>query len=166
MTVDIFSKRVAVASYADASKKVRAAIERPGGLGEWIPGSKWRGGTIRDPEGKTIARVSYNGRVWDLDDKEIVVEATTAPATKIEATPAKTKTIADELLLGTLNPIESMRISPAERHELIRRAAATIDNDANAFRAIIQILNGSQPIDIPGAIMVAHAALAKIGGGS
>jgi hypothetical protein len=32
-------------------------------------------GDVRDPAGKLVAKVSYNGRVWDVDGNEIPVHA-------------------------------------------------------------------------------------------
>lgn len=32
----------------------------------------WNGGQIRNESNKQIARVSYNGRVWDMNDIELV----------------------------------------------------------------------------------------------
>jgi hypothetical protein len=36
-----------------------------------LGGGNFSGGEVRDDANKTIARVSYNGRVWDTNDKEI-----------------------------------------------------------------------------------------------
>lgn len=56
------SKTVAVADFAAASSACRAHIEKGQSP---IPSSRWTGGMILNAEGKAIARVSYNGRVWD-----------------------------------------------------------------------------------------------------
>jgi len=49
----------------DASKKCRSYIEN------WnLGGGNWVGGQIFSGS-KQIAQVSYNGRVWDLNDSEI-----------------------------------------------------------------------------------------------
>lgn len=36
-----------------------------------LGGGNWNGGDVMDHAKKFIARVSYNGRVWDANDKEI-----------------------------------------------------------------------------------------------
>lgn len=51
-------KTVKVASIAAASKRARAYIQSHG-----LGGGNWTGGEIKKGN-KTIARVSYNGRVW------------------------------------------------------------------------------------------------------
>jgi hypothetical protein len=56
---------VEVSSYAEASRVCREYIEK-----YELGGGNWTGGTIT-VAGKKIARVSYNGRVWDMDEKEI-----------------------------------------------------------------------------------------------
>ncbi|SHG89239.1 hypothetical protein [Bradyrhizobium erythrophlei] len=59
------SRAVKVASYADASERVRRFIDT-GDLGAGCGSSlaPFTGGTIIDDAGKIIAHVSYNGRVW------------------------------------------------------------------------------------------------------
>jgi hypothetical protein len=37
-----------------------------------LGGGNWSGGQVYKGN-KQIARVSYNGRIWDMDDKELVV---------------------------------------------------------------------------------------------
>lgn len=42
---------------------------------QWnLGGGNWSGGIVRK-NGKRIAKVSYNGRVWDNSDKEIVLKS-------------------------------------------------------------------------------------------
>jgi hypothetical protein len=41
-------------------------------------------------------------------------------------------------------------------------AAARLRQDIQALRAIVQVLDGSQPIDVPGALMVARYWLGDI----
>lgn len=53
-------------SFADAAYVARRYITRNN-----LGGGNWTGGQITDEFGKTVARVSFNGRVWDLNDKEI-----------------------------------------------------------------------------------------------
>lgn len=36
-----------------------------------LGGSTWRGGDVFDVDGNKIARISYNGRIWDNNDNEI-----------------------------------------------------------------------------------------------
>jgi hypothetical protein len=56
-----------VRSFVDASRLCRDFIEvNELGAGNWTGGRVFR-------NGKQIARVSYNGRVWDLQDKEIAI---------------------------------------------------------------------------------------------
>lgn len=38
-----------------------------------IGGGNWTGGQIYSDKGEQIARVSYNGRVWDMQGKEIAI---------------------------------------------------------------------------------------------
>lgn len=59
------AQKVEVASLAEASQACRAYIERNG-----LGGGNWTGGNVTD-NGKTIARVSYNGRVWAPDGTEL-----------------------------------------------------------------------------------------------
>ena len=41
-------------------------------IAKWeLGGSQWAGGQVYDGHGNQIANISYNGRVWDMDDKEI-----------------------------------------------------------------------------------------------
>lgn len=58
-----------VKSLREASQLMRHYIEMHGmGSSEWYGHAT--AGRVEDPEGKTVARVSYNGRVWDpADDK-------------------------------------------------------------------------------------------------
>lgn len=52
-----------------ASKACREYIDEHG-----LGSGNWSGGDVRDTESKkVIARVSYNGRVWDLDGKEVEI---------------------------------------------------------------------------------------------
>lgn len=63
---DINNVAVMVRSYAEASNVCRAFIEKTGlGGGNWIGGQIFNGG-------KRVARVSFNGRIWNNDGKEIV----------------------------------------------------------------------------------------------
>ena len=56
----------AVKSINHASIEAREWIESHG-----LGGGNWIGGQVVDESGKTIARISYNGRAWDLSGKEI-----------------------------------------------------------------------------------------------
>ena len=61
------ARLVRVASLADVSRKCMEYIHRNGlGCGNWT------GGAVHE-NGKRIATVSYNGRVWDNNDKEIAI---------------------------------------------------------------------------------------------
>jgi hypothetical protein len=65
-------KAVSVATYAEASKAVRDYIDANdlgAGCGSGL--AAFTGGKIVSELGGEIARVSYNGRVWDLDGSEI-----------------------------------------------------------------------------------------------
>ncbi len=53
-------RRVACAGLADASRICREFIAR-----NELGSGNWTGGQITDATGKPIARVSFNGRVWD-----------------------------------------------------------------------------------------------------
>ena len=59
-------KTVNVHDLKQASKVCRDYIEEYD-----LGGGNWIGGQVFDGE-KQIARISYNGRIWDLDDKEIL----------------------------------------------------------------------------------------------
>lgn len=59
---------VSVLSYQDASAVCKAYIEENG-----LGGGNWTGGEIK-ADGVPVAWVSYNGRVWDVNDQEIVVK--------------------------------------------------------------------------------------------
>ncbi len=68
---------IGVATLADASAAVRADIERRGiGASEWYGGDA---GRVHDTCGVLVARVSYNGRVWDpaAEGHEIIGAALT-----------------------------------------------------------------------------------------
>ena len=58
------AKDVEVASFEEASAICRAYIEK-----YHLGAGNWAGGKITDDYGKEIARVSFNGKVWGLDDK-------------------------------------------------------------------------------------------------
>ena len=60
-------RKVACSSLADASRICREYIERNS-----LGGGNWTGGKITDTSGKgTLGRVSYNGRIFGNDGKEI-----------------------------------------------------------------------------------------------
>lgn len=56
---------VTVKDFAEASTVCRTFINRYA-----LGGGNWTGGQVKDGS-KVIARVSYNGRVWDRDNVEI-----------------------------------------------------------------------------------------------
>jgi len=56
---------VSVATLRDASNACRAYIEKNG-----LGGGNWTGGQVIQGN-KDIARISYNGRIWDMNDNEI-----------------------------------------------------------------------------------------------
>lgn len=61
----------AVDSFAAASAAVRGYLEANG-----MGSSDWTGrnsGSVLNSFGEKIAKVSYNGRVWDLSGKEIEI---------------------------------------------------------------------------------------------
>ncbi|GAG83493.1 unnamed protein product [marine sediment metagenome] len=62
------NKIVKVKSFKEASNVCRKFISR-----NELGSGNWDGGDILDDKGKKIARVSYNGRVWTLDDRPIEV---------------------------------------------------------------------------------------------
>jgi len=48
-------------------------------IANWnLGGGNWAGGQIHK-DGKQVARVSYNGRIWDMNDEEIKRETTITP---------------------------------------------------------------------------------------
>jgi hypothetical protein len=59
---------VEVASLEEAQKVCRDYINDTG-----IGGGNWKGGEVWE-DGVNVARISYNGRIWTPDDKEIVLE--------------------------------------------------------------------------------------------
>ena len=62
------TQNVPVGSFAEASKVCSAFIRR-----NLLGGGNWTGGKIY--EGRNyVGHVSFNGRVWDKDDNEIVVD--------------------------------------------------------------------------------------------
>jgi hypothetical protein len=66
-SMGIPTRRVSVASLAEASATCRVFIENEDlGSGNWAGGRVFKGG-------KVIARVSYNGRVWDTNDQPIAI---------------------------------------------------------------------------------------------
>lgn len=56
-------------SLTDASQQCRQYIDHNG-----LGGGNWTGGTICI-DGEPVGRVSYNGRVWSLDDETTLTEA-------------------------------------------------------------------------------------------
>ena len=58
---------VTVATFKGASEVCLIYIN-----GWELGGGNWSGGQVYKGN-KQIARVSYNGRIWDMDDKELVV---------------------------------------------------------------------------------------------
>jgi hypothetical protein len=60
------AKEVKVESFEDASAICKDYIER-----YHLGGGNWAGGKITDDDGKEIARVSFNRKVWSLEDKLI-----------------------------------------------------------------------------------------------
>ena len=43
-------------------------------IASWdLGGGNWSGGQVYEG-GKQIARVSYNGRIWDMEDEEITIQ--------------------------------------------------------------------------------------------
>ena len=60
-------KVLQVASLKEASKACRRYIDRNG-----LGGGNWTGGQVAE-DGVFVARVSYNGRVWDANQQEILV---------------------------------------------------------------------------------------------
>lgn len=72
-TIKTVKVRLPVKSFASASKVCRNFIEKYD-----LGSGNWTGGQIGDIDGKIIAHVSYNGRVWEgekwsPDAKEILV---------------------------------------------------------------------------------------------
>lgn len=59
-------RMVDAADLAEASRLCRAYIEENN-----LGGGNWSGGDVL-LRGKRVARVSYNGRVWDMSGKEII----------------------------------------------------------------------------------------------
>lgn len=57
------SKSVAVPDLAAASEACCDYRDKSG-----VGSSRWRGGLVIDSTGTPVARVSYNGRVWDTSD--------------------------------------------------------------------------------------------------
>jgi hypothetical protein len=66
------TRKVGVANYAEASRVVRAFVD----ANDMVAGcgsstNIFVGGKIVSELGNEIARVSYNGRVWDMEGREI-----------------------------------------------------------------------------------------------
>ncbi len=57
--IGVPTQRVQVASYVEASKAVRTYIQAYA-----LGGGNWTGGEL-SLDGKPVAHVSYNGRVWE-----------------------------------------------------------------------------------------------------
>ena len=56
---------IPVTCFEAASVMCRQYIERNG-----LGGGNWTGGSI-ERDGKKVAKVSYNGRIWDIEGKPI-----------------------------------------------------------------------------------------------
>jgi len=53
-------------------------------IANWnLGGGNWAGGQIYE-DGKQVARVSYNGRVWDMNDEEIKLEIAIPPQQRLQ----------------------------------------------------------------------------------
>lgn len=67
------SKSVKCATLQEAAQECRAYIERNGlGSGNWTGGAVFFGSNRgRIPGTEQVATISYNGRIWDMTDKEI-----------------------------------------------------------------------------------------------
>lgn len=53
-------------------------------IANWnLGGSNWAGGQVYE-DGKQVARVSYNGRVWDMNDEEIKQEIAITPQQRLQ----------------------------------------------------------------------------------
>ena len=59
---------VEVSSFEQAGLECRNFIEKYD-----LGGGNWTGGAVCDDTGKQIAKVSYNGRIWDMQDQEITI---------------------------------------------------------------------------------------------
>lgn len=59
------SESVRVSSLRDASRKAREYIELHD-----LGGGNWTGGDVLDGSGLIVARISYNGRVWQAEYRE------------------------------------------------------------------------------------------------
>lgn len=67
------TKKVSVASFAEASAAVRNHIDSNDlGAGCGSSLKAFTGGRIISDLGNDLGRVSYNGRLWDVDGREIV----------------------------------------------------------------------------------------------
>lgn len=62
LTVSFKKKAIAVATLIEASAVFSAARDKSG-----QGGRTWRDGVVTDEAGKTVARISYNGRVYQND---------------------------------------------------------------------------------------------------
>lgn len=60
-------KWVHVSSLKEASTTVRSYITEHA-----IGSSTWEGGEVKDDANSIVAKVSYNGRIWDTEWKEII----------------------------------------------------------------------------------------------
>jgi hypothetical protein len=58
--IEVAAYRVQVATIEDAGKEVRAFIAEFD-----LGGGNWTGGDVMDASGKVVARIEYNGRVWE-----------------------------------------------------------------------------------------------------
>ena len=59
--------KCSVLSLTEASQVCRRYIDRNN-----LGGGNWTGGRVLDEHGAVVARVSYNGRVWDKNGLEVV----------------------------------------------------------------------------------------------
>ena len=67
-SIDLGMAYFEVYSLKEASKLVNKFIDKMD-----ISSSNWTGGNVINEKGEKIALVSYNGRVWDLDGKNIAI---------------------------------------------------------------------------------------------
>jgi len=61
--MEVNGRRFPVENMVDASKKYEVIRDRSG-----LGGSQLSDGVVRDGEGKVIARVSYNAKVWTTEE--------------------------------------------------------------------------------------------------
>lgn len=78
MIVTLATNRIKKPAYVNSLQEASNLCSKFIEAGE-LTSEQWQGGEVFTDEGKQIANISYNGRIWDLNGKEIPAILALAP---------------------------------------------------------------------------------------